>query len=229
MERIEHHFVAGLRADHLVRYAVAGAAQERWDEAHLLQSPLDRGCGTFSFLQAAMVLLRIPRRQVERISTVKRGPLHALFQQMRSHHFVGTTHRDIARYCEAFAPALTCDAVVSSSSKRIGDLAADAIATGAVPLLRFDTKGSRHKWDHWVMACGMEIVAGATGPRALLALDPACPVAPIAFYNARLALKPDRPATGRIGARTLPYRYWRGDVHQVRLRELVVVRRAQAP
>lgn len=218
-DSIQHRYVPGIRGDADVRYASNGSKGVRWNDAHLSQSPLDRSCGLHSFLQAAMILTGIPRRQVMRLSEATRGPLAKLWALARDHYFAGATRQDIAEYCQCFAPDLYCTSFASSNPARAGKAALAAVTAGHVLLVRFDGPG---EWSHWLTVVGIELSEDGSRVRALLALDPAASAPWIALSNARLHL--DVP-TGKA----LPYRYFSGEHWLVRLREVVVVALAQGP
>ena len=225
MAGIQHHFIAGTRADTDVQYAVEDARGiVRYQNLHIAQSAIDSACGLASTLQCVMVLLGIPRTQIERIAVARRDPLRALWQISREGYFDGTSEADIEKYISVFAPRLTCDTVTTRSANRVGVAAAKAVAAGHVPIVRFATR----TFSHWATVIGVEVTAGEAAARSLLLLDPWWPRPWSAFQNARLEL---RPKTGGRFRKpfVLPYRGDHGELHAAHLQGLVVVKRAAQP
>ena len=226
MAGLQHIFVAGVRAETDVQYAASVPRGTRYEDLHLPQSMLDSSCGLMCVLQAAMVLLGLPRDRVEGLATAKRGPLCSLWALARESYFEGTDEGEVARYVAAFAPALTCDTVTSSSASRIGTAITKAVRAGHVPMVRFDSR----TWSHWATVIGYEAMAGEPVPRALLLLDPGASQPWGGFYNARLELHSKAGTSVRASrAYTRPYRFVTGEAWAVRLTGLVIVKRGQSP
>lgn len=224
MKGLQHHFIHGVRADTEVQYPVTVSGTTKYQDLFMPQSSIDGACGLNSVLVSAMVLLGIPRNRIERLTTSTRDPLRALWREARDTYFTGTEEHDIQRYVSAL-PGLTCDTVTTTSAKRIGSIAAKAIASGGIPMIRFASRN----WSHWATVIGIETVSGESLPRALLMLDASAPRPWGSFYNGRLDLRA-KPTAGRFCRPfVLPYRYGDGDLHAVHLQSVVVIQRAQPP
>ena len=223
---LQHQFAAGLRAETDVQYAIKGSRGQRWNNLHFAQGNLDGACGICAFIQAACLLLQLPRVQAERLATSSRSPWRELWAKAQERFFDGTTWADMQSFAEAFAPQLECQIVRPRSMASVGATAASAIRRGAVPLLQFDSAS----WSHWSTVLGVELGGASHEVRALLTLDPEAPAPWTSFFNARLDLN-DR---AKESVRTkppfqMPYRHGDGSCWAVKPRCLVILSRAQAP
>ena len=167
MTALQHLFLAGIRADTDVQYAIQGSRRVRWNDLHIQQSELDGACGIVAVLQAAMVLAGVKRKDVEEIASVKSGPLHALWTFAKRNYFTGTAASDIERLIAAFGPRLHCTTIQGSNTRIIAAEAALAIAAGHTPILGIHSS----TWRHWTLVLGIEMEAGKSRPRSLLCLD----------------------------------------------------------
>ena len=223
---LNHYFVSGVHAETEVRYAVSGQTRSRFDDLHCAQAMTDSSCGLMCVLTAAMVLCGIPRSQVENIASAKRGPLRDLWTLARESYFEGADEREIARWVDAFSPALTSEIETRRSARHIGNGAAAAVQAGHVPIVRFDSR----TFSHFAPVIGIESMPGEPLPRALLLLDPAASRPWGSFYNARLELQTKALSSVRASRTfTRPYRFVTGEAWAVKLTGMVIVKRSQPP
>ena len=227
MARIEHRFVRGISAKHEVQYEVRGPKGNLLHHTlPLTQSVISSECGILCTLMAAMILLGLPRPQVEALATTRRGSLKRLWAIAKAHYFEGASVEDIQRYIRAFSPELTSMPAIGSPAQ-IGRSVAVAIDDDAVSLLLIEARS----WVHWTICIAVEIDADTERPLALLCIDPAA-AAPWAMpFSARLELNSRlRSVNGKKSAHPLIYRYvMNGDRCAVRLLSAVIVSRAQPP
>ena len=225
MAGIEHRFLPGIRAVAQVQYQVAGFLN-RWNDLHLAQGAIEQACGFYSTCMALMILSGVPRNTIERLPQLTRGPLSELWQLAHPLLYEGTDNPDIRSYVEVFSHELRCEILRSSSPSRIGQAAASAITAGHVPILGFASRS----WEHFSAVVGVESVADEPMPRALLTLDSSQPAPRLAAFNGRLGLGPEYGTSSRASKPfDLPYHCVSGDSWAVRVRSLVIVRRAQGP
>lgn len=227
MTAIQHRFMAGIRADTDVQYAVQGSRRLRWNDLHIQQSELDGSCGIVAVLQAAMVLLGVKRKDVEEIASVKSGPLHALWTLAKRDYFKGTSEQEIEKLVGVFAPHLRSKTVLGSNTRLIANEIALAIESNHIPILGLHSS----TWRHWTLVIGIEQQTSKSRPLALLCLDASDSRPPWGvFYNARCALQASEFDKSRKAKRyALRYSNTDGEVHLLRLHGLVVVKRGQAP
>lgn len=216
-----HTFIAGIRAETDVKYQVGAGKSARWLPLHLSQSRLDSSCGLCSFLQGAMVLLRIPRSQVERLSRTSRGPLRQLWDLAEAHYFAGTACRDIEDYAAALG-TLRTEVFNPISASRLGSISEAAIRDGAVPMVWIESRS----FGHWATVCGTEQRDGQV--TALLTLDPSSSSPWASHFNGRLELQPRRSSRAKPPY-SLTYRFIDGSTWQVKPRALLVMRSGPAP
>lgn len=227
MARIEHRFVRGIRAEHELQYEVRGPKGNLLHQTlPLTQSVLSSECGILCTLMAAMILLGLPRPQVEALATTRCGPLRRLWATAKAHYFEGASNEDIQRYIRAFSPELTSVAVAGSPTQ-IGRVVAMAIDDDAVSLLLIESRS----WVHWTTCIAVEIDADTKRPLALLCIDPAAAAPWATPFSARLELNSRlRSVNGKKPVHPLVYRYvMNGDRCAVRLLSAVIVSRAQPP
>ncbi len=226
LHQLEHRFVAGLRADTELEYAMVGS-RVRWNDLHITQSELDGACGIVCTLQCAMILAGFKRRDVEEIAGAKSGPLKALWQLARRAYFTGTDEREIEHLVAVFAPRLQSRTVPGSHTKQLAQEIVAAIEAGHVPMLGIQTRG----WSHWTLVIGFERQHGKAQALTLLCLDASDSRPPWGvFYNARCELKASEYGeNGKPKRYSLRYATTDGEVHTVRLNALVIVQRGQAP
>jgi hypothetical protein len=227
MVALQHLFMAGIRADTEVEYAIQGSRRIRWADLHITQSELDGACGIVAVLQSAMVLLGVKRKDVEKIASIKSGPLHTLWNLARRDYFTGTTEQELERLIGVFAPRLRSKTVLGSNTRLIAKEIGLAIEAGHVPILGIHSR----TWRHWVLAIGVEIETGKSRPRALLCLDPSDSRPELGvFYTARCALQASEYGlNGKAKKYALRYSNTDGQVNAVQLHGLVIVKRGQAP
>ena len=227
MTALQHLFLAGIRADTDVQYAIQGSRRVRWNDLHIQQSELDGACGIVAVLQAAMVLAGVKRKDVEEIASVKSGPLHALWTFAKRNYFTGTAASDIERLIAAFGPRLHCTTIQGSNTRIIAAEAALAIAAGHTPILGIHSS----TWRHWTLVLGIEMEAGKSRPRSLLCLDASDARPPWGtYFNARCALRiSEYGQSGKAKKYALRYSNTDGQVDLVQLHGLVIVKRGQAP
>ena len=226
LHHTEHRFVAGLRADAELEYAMVGS-RLRWQSLPIRQSEIDSACGIVCTLQCAMILAGFKRRDVEEIASAKSGPLQALWQLARRAYFKGTDEREIERLVAVFAPRLESRTIPVSHTKHLAQEIVAAIEAGDVPILGIETRG----WSHWTLVVGFERQHGKSQALSLLCLDCSFGGPPWGvFYNARCELKASEyGANGKPKRYSLRYATTDGEVHTVRLNALVIVQRGQAP
>lgn len=219
--KLQHKFVAGVRADTNVEYAIQGKRRIRWGDLHIQQSELDGACGIVCTVQSAMILAGIRREDAEEMSSAKAGPLHALWALAKSTYFEGTTDRQIEAFVGAFKPQLKSKVSTNRSTKDLSREISDAIDAGHVPILAVESRG----WNHWVTVIGCE--SRKDKPLALLCLDASAGRPPWGiFYNARCALQPSEYGKNRKPKKySLRYSSADGGLHRVRLHGLVIVTR----
>lgn len=221
MMKLQHRFVAGVRADTNVEYAIQGKRRLRFDDLHIQQSELDGACGIVCTVQSAMILAGIRRNDAEEMSSAKTGPLHALWVLAKSTYFEGTTDRQIEAFVGAFKPQLKSKVSTNRSTKDLSQEIADAIDAGHVPILAVESRS----WNHWTLVIGYERESGKSKPLALLCLDASnsCPPWGV-LYNARCALQPSAYGKNRKPKKySLRYSSADGGLHHVRLHGLVIV------
>lgn len=225
MDSMTYRFVHGIRAQTDVQYRLAGTT-DKWHALHLSQSQLDSACGLHALCMALMVLTGLPRHRFEGLTRATRGPLHALWKLAQEQVFQGIEPQDLVRYLQPFAPELASDVLITASAKRIARAVAVAVAEGAVPVLRIDSRS----WSHFCVVIGFEQCHRGTMPSALCVLDSSHPAPWITPFNGRLDLD---AAAGRSvrASKSHPwaYRYIGGEAWAVRLRGLVIVRRTGKP
>ena len=227
MARIELRFVRGIRARHELQYEVRGP---RGNLVHhtlpLTQSVISSECGILCTLMATMILLGLPRPQVEALAATRSGPLKRLWAIAKAHYFEGASNEDIEKYVQAFSPELISTSVTGSATQ-IGRAVAEAIDEDAVALLLMESRS----WVHWTTCIAVEIDADTRKPLALLCIDPAAAAPWCMPFSARLELNSRRRAVkGKKTAHPLIYRYvMNGDRWAVSLLSAVIVSRAQPP
>ncbi|MDP2035134.1 MAG: hypothetical protein Q8K29_17140 [Polaromonas sp.] len=223
MLKLQHKFVAGVRADTNVEYAIQGKRRLRWNDLHITQSELDGACGIVVVAQAAMVLAGIRREDVEEMSSAKSGPLHTLWALAKKTYFEGTTDRQIESFVGAFEPKLNCKVSTNRNTKDISQEILEAIDAGHVPILALESRG----WNHWVTVLGVEKESGKNKPLALLCLDASNSRPPWGvIYNARCGIQPSEYGKNRKPKKySLRYSSADGGLHHVRLHGLVIVTR----
>ncbi|WP_342617557.1 hypothetical protein [Rhodoferax sp. GW822-FHT02A01] len=225
---VVHKYVACIRAETDVQYAMRGRRRTRYDDFHIQQSELDGACGLVTVLQCAMALGGIRRKEVEEIASAKSGPLRALWTLARRDYFTGTTEQELERMVAVFSPMLTCKVVKSSRRDTLGREIVRAIDAGHIPILGLHSRTFRH----WTLIVGYERYANKTRPLALLSLD-ASDSRPHwgVFYNARCAMTPSAFAgkSRKPKKYCLRYASTDGETHLVRLQGLVIVKRGQPP
>jgi len=226
MLKLQNRFVAGVRADTNVEYAIQGSRRVRWDDLHITQSELDGACGLVCILQCAMILGGLRRNDVEDISNSKSGPLHVLWKLASSAYFKGSNEQQIEGFIGAFKPRLRSKTVEGSNVKELAQEIADAIDAGHVPILGIENRSIKH----WTLVIGYERESGKNKPLALLCLDASNSRPPWSvFYNARCSLQPTEFGKNRKPKR-YPLRYASvdGGLCNVRLNGLVIVKRGLA-
>ncbi len=225
MGGITYRFVAGIRAQTDVQYRLAGTT-DNWAPLHIRQSQLDGACGLHSLGMALLVLTGMPRSRIEGMARTSRGPLHGLWKLAHDGVFTGVEPKDLVRYLQPFAPALTAEVITTSSVKRIGRAVEAAVESGAIPVLRIDSR----TWSHFCCAVGFERGQKCTAPSALMTIDSAHSAPWIVPWNGRLDLSGSGGRSVRISkSYPLTYRYIGGEAWAVRLRGLVIVRRTDKP
>ncbi len=223
MIKLQHRFVAGVRADANVEYAIQGSRRLRWDDLHIQQSELDGACGIVCTVQSAMILGGLRRDDVEEMSNAKTGPLHALWKLASSAYFKGTTEKQIEGFISTFRPRLRSKTVLGSNVRDLAKEIAEAIEAGHVPILGIEN----YRILHWTLVIGYEKEAGKNKPLGLLCLDasnnrPPCGV----LYNARCALQASEYGKNRKPKKyCLRYTDVDGGLCTVRLNGLVIVTR----
>ncbi len=227
MTALTHRFMAGIRADTEVEYAIQGSRRVRWNDLHIQQSELDGACGIVAVLQAAMVLAGVKRKDVEEIASVKSGPLHALWTFAKRNYFTGTAAPDIERLVAAFGPRLHCTTIQGSNARLIAAEAAQAVGSGHAAILAIHSS----TWRHWTLVVGIEQQASKSRPLALLCLDASDARPPWGtFFNARCALRASEYGKNQKPKKyALRYSNTDGQVDLVQLHGLVIVKRGQAP
>lgn len=186
MQGLQHHFVAGLRAGRGVESELGNG---RFQPLHMSQADQD-WCGPWSLIQAA-VLLHGWRRTVVANPKTARDPWRTFWTRVRTDYNDGTDESDLATLAELLTPWIQVEVTKTTSARRIGEVAAAAIASGHVPILRSTTA----RWSHFSMVSGLAI--GADGaPTALLLLDTSLDAPWAVPYNACQELQPSRPARG---------------------------------
>lgn len=215
MSELQHQFLNGIRSGATAEYLPSAA--KKWEPLHVAQGQLDSLCGICSLGMAAMLLLRVPRSQVLRLTEVRRGPFAALWELASEVAFTGAGPTDLARMVSVLDPTLTCRVFRYARPERIASEVTRAIEAGAVPLLEFESR----TWAHWTLLVGYERTAGEL-PRALLALDPDHRAPDLACFNARIELD----AKARNAGYPLVYRAVGRPAVHVRARSLLVIARA---
>lgn len=215
MVELSHRFVRGMRCGNTAEYLPSAAT--KWEPLHVEQGQLDSLCGICSLGMAAMLLLRIPRSQVLRLSEVRRGPFAAMWELASELAFTGAAPADLVRMAGAVDPGLTCRVFRYARPERIASEVTRAIDAGAVSLLEFESR----TWAHWTLVAGYERASG-NPPRALLALDPDHRAPELACFNARIELD----AKARDARYPLAYRAIGRPAVWVRSRSLLVIARA---
>lgn len=223
MVKLLHKFIAGVRADTSVEYAIQGSRRMRWQDLHLGQGTVDGSCGLCCTLQSAMILAGVDRDKVEEISSAKSGPLHALWSLAQSTYFKGTDEKGIQAYIACFKPHLRSKTIKGSNTKELAKEIVDAIEAGHVPILGIE---NRHI-QHWTLIVGYEREAGKNKPLALLCLDASNPAPPWSvIFNARCALQPSEYGKNRKPKKySLRYAGVDGGLSNIRLNGLVIVSR----
>ena len=227
---IEHHFIGGLAPESsLWAPTRSRSGKPKWSLVHLGQAELDGGCGLFCLLMSLMILLRLSRSEVLKLTSAKRGPLAALWREARTHYFQGTDGKDLIQYVAAFGGALSVERH-SGSAARMVKAATAAVLASQAPLLRVIGRN----FDHWVLLSGIERLhlAGDTyRTLALLALDPGERPPFLSAHTGRIDIEPrvHRRTAQQVSSRSYSYRSLSGDCVNVRLTELLVLRLAQAP
>ena len=212
LHQIEHRFVAGLRADTELEYAIVGS-RVRWNDLHIQLSELDGACGIVCTLQCTMILAAFKRRDVEEIASAKAGPLKALWQLARRAYFKGTDEQEIERLVAVFAPRLQSRTVPASHTKHLAQEIVAAIEAGDVPILGIETRG----WSHWTLVIGFERQHGKSQALSLLCLDAGYSRPWGIFYNARCALQASEYGeNGKPKRYSLRYATTDGEEHRAR-------------
>lgn len=226
MSRLQHRFIAGVRADASVEYAIQGSRRVRWQDLHLGQGELDGACGLCCTLQSAMILAGADRQEVEEISSAKSGPLHALWNLARSTYFKGINSKGIQAYIACFKPQLRSKTIEGSNTKELVKEIVEAIEAGHVPILGIE---NRHI-QHWTLVVGVERESGKNKALALLCLDASNPRPPWGVvFNARCGLQPTDYGKNRKPKKySLRYAGVDGGLLKVRLGGLVIVSRGLA-
>ncbi len=214
MSELQHRFVHGMRSRATAEYLPSAA--KKWESLHVAQGQLDSLCGICSLSMAAMLLLRVPRSQVLRMTEARRGPLAALWELASKVAFSGAGPADLVRMATVLDATLTCRVFRYARPERIAYEVIRAVEAGAVPLLEFESR----TWAHWTLLVGYE--QDRELPRALLALDPDHRAPDLACFNARIELG----AEARSAGYPLVYRAIGRPAVHVRARSLLVIARA---
>jgi hypothetical protein len=212
MASLQHHFVAGIRANKEVESELGNG---RFQSLHMSQADQD-WCGPWSLIQAA-VLLQGWRRTVVANPKTERDPWRTFWNRVRTDYNDGADESDLTTLAELLAPWIQIEVMRTTSARRIGQVAAVAIESGHVPILRSTTA----RWSHFSMVSGLAV--GADGaPTALLLLDTSLDAPWAVPYNASQELRPSKPAKAefRYECRTLDGSRWRA-----RFNSLCIVRR----
>jgi hypothetical protein len=214
VSELQHRFVRGMRSRTTAEYLPS--ASKKWESLHVAQGQLDSLCGICSLGMAAMLLLRVPRSQVLRLSEARRGPFAAMWELASEVAFTGAGPADLLQMATMLDPTLTCRVLRHTRPERIASEVTQAIEAGAVPLLEFESR----TWAHWTLLVGYE--QDRELPRALLALDPDHRAPDLACFNARIELD----AEARSAGYPLVYRAIGRPAVHVRARSLLVIARA---
>lgn len=224
MLKLQHRFIAGVRADTSLEYAIQGSRRLRWSDLHLAQGELDGACGLCCTLQSAMILAGIGRQDVEEISSARSGPLQALWNLARSTYFKGTDEKGIQAYIASFKSQLRSKTIKGSNTKELAKEIVEAIEAGHVPILGIENSHIQH----WTLVIGYERECGKNKALALLCLDASNPRPPwgVAF-NARCSLQHSDYGKNRKPKKySLRYAGVDGGLFKVRLNGLVIVSRS---
>lgn len=210
MSGLQHHFVAGLRAQREVEYLVGSRRPQR---LHLEQSENEL-CGPMALAQAVMLICGWPRAAVGNRAT-RWDPMRTFWQHAMAFESDGTSESDLSALAAVLAPAIEFQVAKTGSAARIASVVADAIDRGHVPLIRYTTQ----QFSHWCMIAGQEKTAAGT-PLALLALDTDMAGPWAVMFNCRIELHADKRR-----AYPYPVRGTGGELWYARLDSVCVVRR----
>ena len=222
MAAIEHRFIADLAPESALWIESRGPSNKpRWSEVHLAQGALDSACGVHCIGMAALILLRLSRSEVLKMTTAKRGPLASLWHEARENYFEGTDARDLVRYVAALGGALEVTRHTGSSA-RIIQAASVAVLANQVPILRVVGRG----FDHWTLVVGLERLVQESEPQqplALLLLDPGAQPPWISGFNGRIDIAPrvHRRTAQQLAGRSYTYRAMNGDRSETQARSNV--------
>lgn len=212
MSGLQHHFVAGLRAQREVEYLNASS---RLQKLHLAQAE-DELCGPLALAQAVMLVCGWSRATVGNLAT-RQEPMRTFWRRAMEYQSDGTSESDLSALAALLAPAIEFQVSKTASATRIASLVADAIDQGHVPLIRYTT----NRFSHWCMIAGHE--RAADGSRsALLALDTDMPCPWAVLFNCRVELRPH-------SRKAYPYaiRGTDGELWYAKLDSVCIVRRGE--
>jgi len=206
----QHHFVAGIRA---IWEVEAPLGNGRFQPLHMAQEDRD-WCGPFALSQVALLLQGWSRQAVTNRQTA-RDPWRSFWNRVEAEFNNGTDESDLTILAGLLS--LRLEVTKTSSARRIGAVAREAVKSGDVPLVRSTTA----RWSHWSMVSGIAVDADGV-PTALLLLDTSLDAPHVAPYNARQQLQPSRSTAAefRYECHALDGSRWRA-----RFDSIVVVRR----
>jgi hypothetical protein len=207
MAGLQHHFVAGIRAGKDVESQLGNG---RFQRLHMNQADQD-WCGPWSLIQAAVVLLGWRRATAANPDT-ERDPWYTFWKCVRTHYNDGTNEADLSTLAKLLAPWISVKVTKTTSARRIGEVAAAAIKSGHVPILRSTTA----RWSHFAMVSGVALDADGA-PTALLLLDTSLAAPQAVPYNGCQDLQPSRPPKDefRYEYRTLDGTRWRARFNSI--------------
>ncbi len=212
MAHLEHLFTADIRFDTDVQYLVQGPHGPRYENLPIRKSESAVICALTSIMQCVAMLRQIPRKRM------LGRPRRAAQRRLGVLDDGGVV--DCVR---AFGTAVVAQLHPSGSVDEIGKGVRDALRSGHVCLLHFESARS----SRWATVIGVELDRTTDEPRTLLLLDSSAGEPWACAHNVRIELQgtAGRSVNASAGF-TLSCRHLTGEACAVRLRRLIVLKRS---
>lgn len=197
--------------------ATATTARREGLQVHCRQGDWDGACGLHCSAMALTLLGRL--NGVANLSSRRSGIGAALWRAGLQNYFDGVGGADLAKLIQSLDPSLLVQ-WRSGIHRKLLKLTQIQLETGRLVIVGWRSRNER--FDHWVLAVGMEGLQDRRRFRtsAILCLDPSGPEPVLCGYNGRLELTDNPPSYGGLFIRYLSNQ---GDVIPVSLTEIVVI------